>query len=179
MQQIRQNVEESMKLFHQRIYINKVLIHNHLMIEQEEGTLPKFIVEIKDGFAKMPIKYANYILGSKHNLYRLVIEEGWYLPKEESRCCNTKYLFDVMSGRIFRIQQNNVKSCFGEKLKWSKLDILSYLQSKYLGGMEFGFSVENLPNREWLVNILFTYEPSHELFTGSGEIEKLVEIPIK
>jgi len=71
--------------------------------------LPSFIMSVSNDWAKMSIRHANCILGSKHNLYRLTAEEGFYLPKEESRAINTQYLFGVVQGKYFRIFRRDVK----------------------------------------------------------------------
>jgi hypothetical protein len=153
--------------------------------ENNQLVIPSFIVEVRDGYAKMPLRYANLIIGNKQNLHRLVSDEGWYLPKKDSRCCTSKlfnlyrYLFDVMGGWVFRIQQSQVKFCLNEKKRWSKIDIVAFIETRLLNNITLGFTIENLPNRDWLINVLFTLDSNHEVFTGTGEIEKLVEIPMK
>jgi hypothetical protein len=46
------------------------------MEDTNNNALPSFILGINNGMAQMSLKYANHILGSKPNLYRLVKEEG-------------------------------------------------------------------------------------------------------
>ena len=140
---------------------------------------PNWIHGVNNGMARMPISYANLILGNKANLFRLVSDEGFYLPNKESRCCTSRYLFDVMAGNVFRIKIQDVRVCLNWKVKWTKIDIIAYLEANYIRNQKFGFGVENLPDRPWITNILYTFNPEHEVFTGLGGVEKIVEIPIK
>lgn len=148
-------------------------------MDRQTHDLPGFIVSCENGWAKMPLRYANLILGSKTNLYRLVKEEGWFIPKQEARASTVKYLLEVVQGACFRIKQTDVKPYTTERTKWSKLDILSYLQSKHLLNVRLGFTIENLPDRNWLLSVLHTIEPSHEIFSGTSECDKYVDVPLK
>ena len=56
------------------------------MENHSEQDLPNFIVSYNETTARMPIEYANSILGSKANLYEMTLSEGWYLPELEARC---------------------------------------------------------------------------------------------
>jgi len=147
---------------------------------ENNTNLPSFIKGItQQGYAQMPMKYANLILGSKSNLYRMVAEEGWYLPKKESRCCTAKYLFGVIGGYYFRILVADVKFCVDEKVRLPKIDLIAHLETKVLNGPKLGFGPESLPDRTWLLNVLFTFQPEHEVFSGITEVEKIVEIPVR
>jgi hypothetical protein len=127
----------------------------------------------------MPLRYANLILGSKSNLYRLVVEEGWYLPRVEARCCTSKYLFGIMNGEYFRIKTSDIKPSLVERVRLSKIDIIAYLDSNLLKGVKHGFSPEALPDRAWLLNLLHTIDPNNEVFSGSSSAEPIVQIPVK
>jgi hypothetical protein len=127
----------------------------------------------------MPLRHTNLILGSKSNLYRLVQDEGYYLLSEESRCVTTQYLFSVLSGSVFRILRKDVNFYSHIKLKWSKIDILSWLEDSAVFQVPLGFTADKLPNYDFLVNLLYTVNREHEMFTGTREVEKLVEIPLK
>jgi len=149
------------------------------IIMERDPQIPKWILNVQNGFAQMPISYANLILGNKSNLYRLVVEEGYYLPRSESRCCTARYLFDVMAGTVFRIYVKDVKISLDQKKKWPKIDLIGYMEQKHLNGLKFGFGIDKLPDRSWITNLLFTFEPTHEIFSGVKTSEKIVEIPIR
>ena len=149
------------------------------IIMQQESQIPKFILSIQNGYAQMPISYANLILGNKSNMYRLVSEEGWYLPNSESRCCTARYLFDVMAGTVFRIPVKDIRISLEQKRKLPKIDLICYLEQNLLNGQKFGFGPEKLPDRQWITNVLYTLDPQHEIFSGAKHAEKIVEIPIR
>ena len=146
---------------------------------QNDPQIPKWILNIQNGYAQMPISYANLILGNKSNLYRLVSEEGYYLPKSDSRCCTARYLFDVMSGTVFRILVKDIRISLDQKKKWPKIDLICYLEQNFLNGQKFGFGPEKLPDRTWITNVLYTFDPNDEIFSGICSAEKIVEIPIR
>ena len=147
---------------------------------ERTNEIPTFIKGItQNGYAQMPMKYANLILGNKSNLYRMVAEEGWYLPSKDTRCCTAKYLFGVIGEQYFRIQVSNIKFCFDEKVRLPKIDLVAYMEQNLLNGEKFGFQPESLPDRSWLINVLHTLQPSHPVFTGIEETDKIVEIPLK
>ena len=148
-------------------------------MEANNSNLLKFIMSCKDGYATMSIRYANLILGNKQNLYRLVSEEGYYLPRYDSRCITTNYLLEVMKGSVFRICATDVKVCLSERIRYSKIDMISLLETKYLGNTKLGITPDALPNREWLVNVIYTIDPYHDMFVGTSETDKLVDIPVK
>jgi hypothetical protein len=143
------------------------------------NNIPNFIIGINEGMASMSLRYANLILCSKQNLYRLVAEEGWYLSRLQSRCCTSRYLFDIMNGSVFRMKTSDVKPCLVERIRLSKIDIIAHIVSKLIKDCKLGFGPENLPDRDWLLNVLHTLEPSNDIFTGNKSIEKVVEIPLK
>lgn len=95
-----------------------------------ENSLPSFITSIQNGFANMPLKFANLVLGNKKNLWRLTMEEGWYLPAYESRSITTDYLFKVLNNQVFRVKCTDIRTHIIEKVKWSKLDLVCYIDNR-------------------------------------------------
>ena len=57
--------------------------------------------------------------------------------------------------------------------------MVSDLQKTYLKNLELGFTIETIPNRKWLLDILFTLNPLHVVFTGIEIEDKMVEIPVR
>jgi hypothetical protein len=149
------------------------------MDSSSNSKLPNFILSINNGMARMSLKYAKHILGSKPNLYHLVQEEGYYLPKPEARCCTTSYLFNVMNGTVFRINYKDVVPYYQEKIRMSKIDLVSTIETQYIRDIRLGFEPEKLPDRTWVLNILHTLDPKNEVFTGTRVIDKIVEVPLK
>lgn len=144
----------------------------------QQDQLPKFILGVNNGYARLPLKWANAVLGNKRNLHRMLTEQGFYLPRVDSRACTGKYLFSVISGSVFSIKTSQVRTCLEEKTKLSKIDLLSLLQTLVGSNVNLGFSPISLPDRSWILNVVYTYSPENEIFTGIDVVDKIVEIPI-
>lgn len=140
--------------------------------------LPHFVTKIDEVNAEMPISYANAILGSKENLYYMLKSEGLYLPKIEASCIKTDYLLGVANNKYFSISINKVTFCPKQTKKVSKLDLFLDIQSK-MENIIFGFDINYLPDREWLVNILFTIDPNNKVFSSGNKLDKLVMVPLR
>lgn len=143
-----------------------------------QQSLPNFIIGINNGFATLPISYANCILGDKKNLSNMVLKEGFYLPEFGSRCITTSYLFEVISLRVFNIRRDQVNRYLVEKQRWPKIDLLTLLEQRYVRDIKLGFDLEHMPDRQWLLNVIHTFDPQCEIFNGCKTTEKLVEIPL-
>lgn len=72
------------------------------------SNMPKFILNIENDMAVMTLKSANGVLGSKQNLYRLVTDEGFFLPAYPSRAITNNYLLGNISGKYYRFYKNNI-----------------------------------------------------------------------
>jgi hypothetical protein len=142
------------------------------MESNNKNNYPSFILGVNNEMATMPISYANYILGDKKNLYRLVSLEGYYLPEFSKRCITSKYLFKVIKGEIFRIKSSDINNYSVEREIWTKIDLVSELQGKYLRGVELGFEPNQLPDKRWLLNVVFSLDSQHIIFVGSAKVEK-------
>jgi hypothetical protein len=107
-----------------------------------------------------------------------MIEKGYYLPDIRSRIITTDYLVKVSKGINFGIKSDQIKSHPLERKRWSSLDMVSWLSNR-LYPLELGFSSNKLPNRKWLLDVVWSIEPKHEIFDGGEVYEELVEVPIE
>ena len=183
MQQIKFNYTKLLQMLRKKNYLrSKILEYIMERLENnqidENSNLPNFIVSVNNGWAKMSLRHANCILGTKSNFYRMVKEEGFYLPSEESRCITTQYLFSVVSGSVFRILRKDVVYYTTIKSKWSKIDLLSWLESSGRLALPLGITVDKLPDFNWLANVVHSLCPNHDMFCDVETGEKLVDIPL-
>ncbi len=148
---------------------------NNLQNNQE---LPKFVISVNNGIATMPISYANSILGSKENFYRMVSSQGWYLPHISSKAITIPYLMKVVEGTCFKVRVSEVRHFIVDRKKWKKLDLFLFLRDTHLSNVTTGWDLLHLPDRIFLLNILHTVDPNHEVFSGVSGSEKLVDIPV-
>lgn len=139
---------------------------------------PKFILNVQDGCAFMTQKAANGVLGSKENMYRLVDEDGWFLPALKTRAITTDYLMKVVKGEVFRIQKNQLINPPSEKKVWSKIDLIAWI-SERCSPLPLGVTPTKLPDRRWLVSIAYGYDHNLEIFTGTQPNDVIVSLPLK
>lgn len=118
-------------------------------------------------------------MGNKQNLYNIVKSEGWELPEFRSRAITTDYLFSVLGGTVFRIQSNEIRRYSVIKHKWSKIDLLIWLENNIGNHEKLGMSSDHLPDERWLYNVCYTLNPNIQCFTGLQENEKLVMLPLR
>jgi len=116
-------------------------------------------------------------MGPKKNIHRLITTaEGIYLPSVEARCTTNKYMLGVVARKYWPIKIADVKIRLVEKTRWSKVDMIAYIDSLIINCPKLGFSTDALPDRAWLVNVLFTLEPNHDVFVGAEVNSPLFDI---
>lgn len=136
------------------------------------------IMVIDENNIRVPIEVANSLFGSKKQIYSSLLNLGLYLPKDESKGCTVDYLLAVARKEVFYILCNDVKPAIMIKKKLTKIDLITYLEEKYITNVALGFTALKLPNREWLESLLHTFEPSHHIFTGIESSNITVDIPM-
>jgi hypothetical protein len=142
-----------------------------------KSNLSKFITKKNNDTLQMPLEIANMLLMGKENMYESLKGYGIYLPKLNSKCINSEYLLMVAKREVFFILEKDIKPYDREIEKWTKIDIISYLETKHFN-IKSGFKYSSLPNRRWLLNVLHTFEPNHVCFTKVSSSNIQVEVPI-
>lgn len=137
---------------------------------------PSFIISIKNGQAVMTQKAANAICGSKENFYRLVEEEGYFLPSLKSRAITNDYLQGILTGRYFQFLRNQIQNPPAVKKEWSKIDLLAFIQGR-IGQNDLGFGPEKMPDRAFLQKVTYSLYPNLEIFFGVRAEEPLIRLP--
>ena len=119
----------------------------------------------------------NKLLGSVHNFYLALVDQGWSLPKFSRNSITFQYLWNVFMGDCFRIKRENVKKGVTFK-RISKKELFFRIN---LLIKNFGFTNEKIPEKDWLIDILYTIDPNNEVFSKSkNEIEDpKVQVPLK
>jgi hypothetical protein len=68
----------------------------------------------------------------------------------------------VIAGTVFTIKRTDVKIGIA-RIPIQRTEIYDALKV-CAPNTDFGFDEKTLPNREWLLNILFTIKPDHAIF---------------
>jgi len=118
------------------------------------------------------------VLGSRENVYRMLDEDGYYLPSIKSRAITCSYLLKVYRNEVFRVEKSYVLTPPSEKKIWSNLDLLAYIEKKCYP-KPLGFSPNTMPDRKWLLAIAYSFDKNLEVFTGILAKEEIVGLPLE
>lgn len=98
-------------------------------------------------------------------MYRILIKKGLYLPAENSKCINENYLIDCANEKIFTIKISGLKLyLLSSDIAASCYALIAEIQKKT--DKQMGFTESNLPDKNWLVNVLYTLDPKNQIFTS-------------
>ena len=124
---------------------------------------------------KMKLSACNALLGPKKSLYDKLIIRGDYLPDKKSPCITKNYLLQVLYSHVFRIKRKEKKVGYMFK-KVSKIQLIEILDG--LTEKELGFDEFNTPDKNWLVNTIYTLNENHDIFKYEIEEEPETEIDL-
>jgi len=110
-----------------------------------------------------PINVVNRLLPSKEQLYRVLSDSddfGFQLPAYGSKAITIPYLLGIANGEVFAIKKAAYKENH-KKIHLTKVDLFVELGK---GVQNLGFGIENLPDKRWLKNTLYSVCPNHDFF---------------
>lgn len=115
----------------------------------------------------------NQLLPSKKNLFDVLEHAPNFLlklPSVSSRAVTVEYLLGVANQKYFAIKKSDYNQ-FVRKLPFEKFDYFVELK-KFVQNL--GFDENNLPDKKWLKNVLFSVKPKHHFF----ELPPLAQLQI-
>lgn len=108
----------------------------------------------------------SFFLPTKGVLYRLMIKKDFFLPSETSKCITEAYLLDSLKGKIFTIKISEIKPFLLKKdINATKIELFNLLHAKI--DKPLGFDLNQLPDRDWMVDVLHTLDPNNTLFVNN------------
>jgi hypothetical protein len=124
---------------------------------------------------RMKISQLNELLGNVENFYYQVVQHGFFLPDPKKKTVTVDYLYGVIMGNYFGIQKTDIR--VGHIFKYvSKVDL--YFELKNTTAKELGFDLNSLPNKSWILDVLFTLNPNHPFFFPPQSSEPTRPFPI-
>ena len=96
-------------------------------------------LQIVNNKVRIPISMAKSIFASKAILYCTLSNLGLYLPESDSKGCTTEYLIGASNQKYFHILKSEVKPPVTVKKLMSEIDLVMYLEEKYLRLKPMGF----------------------------------------
>ena len=100
-------------------------------------------------------------------------EDGYFLPNYKSRPITIKYLLEVYKNEVFRCLKIHVSNPPKEKKIWSNLDLLVYI-TQHSSPKKLGFNYNQMPDRNWLLTIAYSFNKDLEIFSGIEENNNLI-----
>lgn len=125
---------------------------------------------MNDEQQSLPISTLNRMIGNVKNFYYALLDKGWYLPQYNKGALSFSYLWNVFNGKCFRIQRDKVKKSVLFK-KVTKIQVFEQLNFKV---KDLGFTSEKLPDKQWMLDILYTVDPDNILLNKE---EGIIEEP--
>lgn len=110
-----------------------------------------------------PIHAVNKLLPSKRELYDVLSHSDHYslqLPKFGSKAITINYLLQVANGNYFSIRKQDYKEV-KTRSALNKIDFYAQLMTMV---PNWGFGIDNMPNKKWLRDVLFSINPGHQFF---------------
>jgi hypothetical protein len=83
-----------------------------------------------------------------------------------------------LRGQCFRCLKNAIQNAPHERKIISNIDILTLIAER-VAPAALDIGPGHMPDRKWLINVLFTIIPTHEAFVGTNEEDEEVGIPVQ
>lgn len=90
------------------------------------------------------------------------------LPSYKSRCMERDYLSKVAKGKVFTIKKDHYHPfpLRKENIKTDIGTLVTAVQNEIPPDKELGITPEKPPDRLWLLNVLYSLNPNHEIFAA-------------
>ena len=101
---------------------------------------------------------------TRRHMYQSMIRNSYYLPSFKSSLCSLDYMEKVRSGTVHcpRHAEIRLLPCAAPPTKEFLLAELNRVAQKK--GLDLGISEKKQPNRDWMLAVLSTMEPTHKIF---------------
>ncbi len=132
-------------------------------------------MDVRKPIPKQELREIFPTVGTLYNY--LEDKKGLYLPfyggdGNRDQSITVDYLFEILKGTAFSIRRENIKKPPRVKkacLKWELQEKIEKVSNK-----KCLFPEGRLPSKEWLLEVLYSLDPSDEVFTMESELEKSV-----
>jgi len=116
---------------------------------------------------------------TKGALYRImVLSQKYFLPAENSKVITEDYLVGILKGEYFSIKQDQKRELFlKDDFAAGRLELIEEISKKT--DKKLGFSINNSPDRNWLLDVLNTLDPDNKLLKGDPSLMFTRKLPEK
>lgn len=128
---------------------------------------------------KVPYSEIRKRLPSVWAIYRFIVDkQKVYLPEwkykfKKPKWATEKYLKDVMLKNNFALDKNKKKDPEELEIKLTRGELISILEQ--ITNKPLGFETGREPPKEWLVTVIYSLNPDHQMFKPvANEIKRTV-----
>lgn len=127
-------------------------------------------LEAETDFVDIPLDELKIYFPKKEAVYKLLEREGYdyILPSLNSTGVTVQYLLDLASEKIYGLKKENFKKAPELKDKSLTVEDLLKLLSKIVK-KDLGFDFHRLPNKEWVLNCIYSENPKNDIFLRSDQ----------
>ncbi|KAM3133777.1 hypothetical protein pb186bvf_014186 [Paramecium bursaria] len=107
------------------------------------------------------IAYMNQLTGSVKSMWYALDMKGYYLPEYSSTAVTAAYLWKIANNKCFHLFKKETQqgTLLKPSTKANLLDEISLLVKS-----DMAINEKNMPDKTWLINVLFFLNPNHSLF---------------
>ncbi len=86
----------------------------------------------------------------------------WRIKRNRPKCITEKYLLGVLLRQNFAINQDQVKKPLEVTKSCTKIQLINILEE--LASKPLGFEIDKEPENKWLITMIYSLNPNHEIF---------------
>lgn len=106
------------------------------------------------------VEVVKRLLGDAKDIYRILTFRGYYLPKFKAKIITKRFLCDIMSGKTWCPLSKDIR-LFPEVISSGRAEIIAGIMAEQPRARLYYYQQ---PDKQWLINILFTLNPDHKIF---------------
>jgi hypothetical protein len=107
------------------------------------------------------IEFLNSFLKNKRSTYEFLSNvHGYFPPSFESKAITEDYLFKVLQKKVFLLKREEVNPAPEQKQRDTIPELMEELK-KYTGGKELGYDFINPPDKQYLLDALYSLKKDH------------------
>jgi hypothetical protein len=115
-------------------------------------------------------KMMKQVFTGRRQLYNFLSNLGVYLPSIGSRGCDMSFLLSIATNKSFYLKRSEMRRYTGKKIKFSRIGLLFYLKRILKSkDLELELKTSHVPEKEWLLNMIYTLHPGSLIFANSHE----------
>lgn len=120
------------------------------------------------------VDFLNSYFQNQRSVYDFLTNiQNLYLPAIESKAISDDYLLKILRKKVFTIKRQDVHPAPELRVKVGSLELIEELKD-LVQEIDLGFDVVKPPDRNFLVNVLYSLNSQHKFFSADSEEPKRI-----